>query len=121
MTVQLRTCASPKFNLHSDYAASSLIQPIYVPYAETVHGYGYPQFVFPPGIAAGNFGFATTACDLEGTALPAKAHYSGQSLLGDAATILVGVEAHACDRPARDSRRLASGRFQTVLDMALTA
>jgi hypothetical protein len=35
--------------------------------------------------------------------------------------ILVGVEGHACDRPAADSCRLASGRFQTVLDMALTA
>ncbi len=56
---------------------------------------------------------------LEGTALPSEAHYSGQGLLDDAATVLVGVEAHACHRPTGHSRWLASNRFQVVLDMAL--
>jgi hypothetical protein len=38
--------------------------------------------------------------------------------LGNAEGVLVGVEAHA---PAGDSRRLASSRFQAVLDAALAA
>jgi hypothetical protein len=94
---------------------------MYAPNVEIVHGPDGLQFVFPPGFAAGGFGFATTAHCLEGTALPAKAHYSGQGLLGDAAAVLVGVEAHACYRPTGHSRWLASNRFQVVLDMALAA
>jgi hypothetical protein len=94
---------------------------MYAPYAEIVHGLDRLRFVFPQGLAAGSSGFTTTARCLEGTALPAKAHYPGQGLLGDAAAVLVGVEAHACHRPTRHSRSLASSRFQVVLDMALAA
>ena len=68
---------------------------MYAPNAEVVHGPDGLQFVVPPGFTAGDFGFATTAHCLEGTALAAKAHYSGQGLLGDAAAVLVGMEAHA--------------------------
>ena len=94
---------------------------MYAPYAETVHRPYRLQFVFPPGFTAGNSGFATTTHCLEGTEFPAKARYSGQSLLGDAAAVLVGVEAHACHRPTGNRRSLASSRFQAVLDMALAA
>ena len=94
---------------------------MYAPYAEVVHGPDRLEFVFPPGFAAGDFGFATTAHCPAGTASATKAHYSGQSLLGDAAAVLVGVEAYACHRPTGHSRSLASSRFQVVLDMALMA
>jgi hypothetical protein len=91
------------------------------PYAEIVHGLGRLQFVFPPGFTAGDPGFATTAHCPAGTASPTKAHSSGQSLLGDAAAVLVGVEAHACHCPTGDCRSLASSGFQALLDMALAA
>jgi hypothetical protein len=39
--------------------------------------------------------------------------------LGGVAAVLAGVEARAVIVQPGDSRRLASGRFQTVLDMAL--
>jgi hypothetical protein len=94
---------------------------MYAPNAEVVHGPDGLQFVVPPGFTAGDFGFATTAHCLEGTALPAKAHYSGQGLLGDAAAVLVGVEAPACHLPTGHNRWLASSRFQVVLDMAIAA
>jgi hypothetical protein len=110
-----------KIESGSTYVAACLIQPMYAPYAETVHGPDRLQFVFPPGTTDGNSGFATTALCFEGTTLPAKTHCSGQSLLGDASSVLVGVETRACHRPTGDSRRLASSRFQAVLDMALAA
>lgn len=94
---------------------------MYAPYAEIVHGPDRLQFVFSPGFTAGDFGFATTAHIPAGTASPTEARYCGQSLLGDAAAVLVGVEAHACHRPTGDSRSLASSRFQVVLDVALAA
>jgi hypothetical protein len=50
---------------------------MYAPNVEIVHGPDGLQFVFPPGFAARGFGFATTAHCLEGTALSAKAYYSG--------------------------------------------
>jgi hypothetical protein len=53
---------------------------MYARNVEIVHGPDGLQFVFPPGFAAGGFGFATTAHCLEETALPARAHYSGQGL-----------------------------------------
>ena len=94
---------------------------MYAPYAEIVHGPDRLEFVFSPGFTAGDCGFATPAHCPAGTASPTKARYFGPSLLGDAAAVLVGVEAHACHRPAGDSRALALSRFQVVLDMALTA
>jgi hypothetical protein len=54
-------CGSPKFDLDSTYTAYSLIQTIHVPNVEAVHRPDRSQFVFPPGIADGNSGFATTA------------------------------------------------------------
>ena len=87
---------------------------MYAPYAEIVHGPDRLEFVFPPGFTAGDFGFATTAHCPAGTASPTNARYAGQSLLGDAAAILVGVEAHACRRPTGHSRSLASSRFQVL-------
>jgi hypothetical protein len=94
---------------------------MHAPYAEIVLEPDRSQFVFPPRLTTGDFGVATTAHCPAGTVSPTRAHYSGQSLLGDVAMVLVGVEAHACHRPAGHSRSLASSRFQVVLDMALAA
>jgi hypothetical protein len=68
---------------------------MYAPDAETVHRLDRLHFVFPPGITAGNSGFATMAQCLQGRTLPAKALCSGQSLLGGVAAVLAGVEARA--------------------------
>jgi hypothetical protein len=94
---------------------------MYASYAEIVYGPDRLEFVFPPGFTAGDFGFATPAHCPAGTASPTKAHYSGQSFLGAAAAVLVGLEAHTCHRPAGHRCWLASSRFQVVLDMALAA
>ena len=44
-----------------------------------------------------------------------------QAVLGDLAAAVAGMEARVDPRPARDSRSLAQGRVQAVLDMALAA
>jgi hypothetical protein len=90
-------------------------------FAEVVHGSDRLEFVLLPGFTAGDFGFASTAHCPAGTASQTKAYYSGQSLLGDAAAVLVGVEALTYHRPAGHRCWLASSRFQIVLDMAFAA
>ena len=63
---------------------------MYAPYAEIVHGPDRLLVVFPPEFTVGELGFAATTHCPTGTASPSRAHYSGQSLLGDAAACWSG-------------------------------
>jgi hypothetical protein len=93
---------------------------MYAPYAEIVHGPDGLQFVFSPGFTAGDLALRQQLTVLQARH-PRPRLAIEPSLLGDAAAVLVEVEAHACHRPTGDSRSLASSRFQIVLDVALAA